>query len=150
MYESGNILYFTPFYFANGKSSPKNKYFIVLGSSGDDIIVASLPTSKNHIPSRMRKVHGCINDDTTRLNCYYFKKGQVISKCGTFSFPEDTYIYGEQVDTMNISMLNDIYKVENRDYIKMGVLSDSELSLIKHCLLQSGNMKRKIKRLLAI
>jgi hypothetical protein len=30
MYTAGNILYFTPFYFTDGGSAAKNKYFIIL------------------------------------------------------------------------------------------------------------------------
>lgn len=59
MYTPGNILYFTPFYFANGNQS-KPKYFIVLASDGDNLVVVSLPTSQDRIPTFLDKKHGCI------------------------------------------------------------------------------------------
>lgn len=45
MLEEGNIIYFTPFYFKNGKSTAKPKYFIVLKANVDNKgVLASLPT----------------------------------------------------------------------------------------------------------
>ncbi|GAP72210.1 hypothetical protein [Candidatus Symbiothrix dinenymphae] len=149
MYTAGSILYFTPFFFKNG-NTPKNKYFIVLGGSGDDLIVASLPTSKDHTPNYLPKKHGCIEDATSNFNCYYFEKGVVISECNTFAFPLDTYIYGEQVDVMSKSLLSSRYQIENKDYIKLSNLSAKEFDLIRACLINSASVKRKIKRYLTM
>lgn len=57
MFKEGNILYFEPFYFENG-NTPKPKYFLVLKEVDNQLILASLPTSHDHIPSNMSKVHG--------------------------------------------------------------------------------------------
>ena len=51
MFEEGNLLYFDPFLFKNG-ATPKPKFFIVLKNDiNDEVILATLPTSKDHIPS---------------------------------------------------------------------------------------------------
>jgi hypothetical protein len=147
MYTAGSILYFTPFFFKNG-NTPKNKYFIVLGSFGDDLIVAILPTSKDHVPNHLTKKHGCIEDAASNFNCYYFEKSRIISECNTFAFPIDTYIYGEQVDMMNKSILNAQYQTENKDYIKLGNLSTKEFDWVRECLVNSASVKRKIKKYL--
>ena len=147
MLEVGAILYFTPFHFRNG-NPPKNKYFIVLSVCDNDLIVASLPTSKDHVPSHLTKKHGCINDEPSRFNCYCFKKSVVISKCKTFSFKLDTFIYGEQVDVIDATSLMKQYPDEGKNYKKCGVLSEEELTRLKKCLIKSGKVKNKIKRLL--
>ena len=50
MFKEGNILYFNPFYFENG-NTPKPKYFLVLKEVDGQLLLASLPTSHDHIPS---------------------------------------------------------------------------------------------------
>ena len=47
MFEEGNILYFTPFYFKNGKSAPAPKFFIVLKHVDLHSILARLTTKKD-------------------------------------------------------------------------------------------------------
>ncbi len=48
MFEEGNLLFFRPFLFKNG-ATPENKFFLVLKKLDGDILLASLPTSKNHV-----------------------------------------------------------------------------------------------------
>ncbi|OAV66868.1 hypothetical protein Barb6_02486 [Bacteroidales bacterium Barb6] len=144
MYTPGNILYFTPFHFPNGKS--KDKYFLVLAHDGDDLITVSLPTSKDHIPNFLNKKHGCINDDQNKVNCYYFEGGKIISECRTFAFPLDTYVYGEQAHTLSASLLKETYKNTDTDYKILGRLSDSEFKSLKQCLMLSGSLKRGIRK----
>lgn len=78
MFEEGNILYFNPFYFENG-NKPKPKYFLILKSMEDNLIIASLPTSHDHVPNSMEKKHGCIDDYTINFNCYYFQEGKNVA-----------------------------------------------------------------------
>jgi len=146
MYIPGTVIYFTPFYFSDG--SFKNKYFLVLANTGNDILIASLPTSKNHIPSSMKKEHGCISDDSINFNCYFFEKDRIISDCGTFGFPRDTYIYGEQIDFFDLSILQSTYKNDGRDYIMKCKLLSNEFESIKECLKNSGVVTRKFKKYL--
>lgn len=145
MYAPGQILYFTPFYFPNGNLA-KNKYFIVLACVSNDLIVANLPTSRDHIPSFIEKKHGCINADDQQIGCYFFEKGKIISACETFAFPLDTYIYAEQVDSFNIDKLNEIYQTKDVDYQIVCELSDAEFLAIKDCLKNSSKTKRGVKK----
>jgi len=62
MFEDGNIVYFTSFYFPNGKSTPKPKYCILLKSIEGNNIIASLPTRTDSIPNGIPK-------STVVLNC---------------------------------------------------------------------------------
>jgi hypothetical protein len=51
MFEEGNLLLFRPFIFKNG-ATPKDKFFLVLGKDiQGGLLLASLPTSKDHVPS---------------------------------------------------------------------------------------------------
>jgi len=142
----GTIIYFTPYFFSNGKS--KNKYFLILADTENEIIVASLPTSKDHIPPAIKKVHGCISDDEKKINCYFFEKNRIISECGTFGFPLDTYIYGEQIDFFDLKKLQSVYKNAGSDYTIQCKLSNAELKSVKDCLKNSGVVTRKFKKYL--
>ena len=144
MFAQGTLIYFTPFYFKNGSS--KNKYFLVLANTGNSIIIASLPTSKDHIPDSIMKKHGCIFDENMKISCYFFQKNRIISECGTFGFPEDTYIYGEQIDFFDLKILQPIYKNNGKDYTVKCKLSNIEFEAIKECLKKSGVVKQKIKK----
>lgn len=50
IYQDGDLLKFSPFAFKNG-DQPKTKYFIVLGHIDDKLLMACLPTSKDHVPA---------------------------------------------------------------------------------------------------
>lgn len=146
MFTQGTLIYFTPFYFSDG--SFKNKYFLILENTGNDIIVASLPTSKDHIPNSIIKNHGCISDDSMKVSCYFFQKNKIISECGTFGFPENTYIYGEQLCFFNLKLLQSAYKNKGKDYEVKCKLSNTELESVKKCLKNSGVVARKFKKFL--
>ena len=60
MFEEGNLLLFHPFLFKNGAPS-KDKFFLVLEKTDDDLLLASLPTSKDHVPSDVEVKHGCLD-----------------------------------------------------------------------------------------
>ena len=140
----GTLVYFTPFYFSDGSS--KNKYFLILANNGNNIIVANLPTSKDHIPNSIIKKHGCISDDVMKISCYFFEKDKIISECGTFGFPENTYIYGEQIKFFDLKLLQDIYKNKGIDYVVRCNLSSSEFESVKDCFKNSGVVTRKFKK----
>ena len=49
MFEEGNLLLFRPFIFKNG-ATPKDKFFLVLEKDiQGGLLLASLPTSKDHV-----------------------------------------------------------------------------------------------------
>jgi hypothetical protein len=146
MYIPGTIIYFTPFYFPDGRS--KNKYFLVLSAAKDSLLVACLPTSKDNIPRSRIKKHGCINDDIMRVNCYFFEAGRIISECGTFCFERDTYVYGEQIAFVDKHLMKSAYKKDGEDYRVLCKLSKSELQSVKDCLRNAGVVSNKFKRFL--
>ncbi|MDR2119388.1 MAG: hypothetical protein LBP64_00755 [Tannerella sp.] len=143
MYTPGTVIYFTPFCFPGGNS--KNKYFLVLSTVEDNLMLASLPTSKDHIPRSIEKRHGCINDEATRVNCYLFEAGKIISECGMFGFKRNTYIYGEQIAFVDRQKMRSVYREEGTDYHIVCNLSDTEFQAVKDCLKSSGVVKNKFK-----
>ena len=95
MFEEGNLLLFHPFLFKNG-AMPQDKFFLVLKKIEDDILLASLPTSKDHVPSDLEVKHGCLNIPERMFNAFVFLIGENVAtkEDGTsFSFNRNTFIY---------------------------------------------------------
>ncbi len=114
---AGQIIYFTPFYFKNGRSAPKPKYFIVLKKANNESILASLPTRKDSIPNFIasEETTGCFERTDIFFNVFRFDKQTIITTNGKqFDFP--TFVYGVHIDSYNISDLKEVYPVENTDY----------------------------------
>ena len=146
-FQQGAILYFDPFIFPDG-GSPKPKYFLVLKHIDDTLLLASLPTSKDHVPEYIEKRHGCIERPDIGFNCYYFDPSVVIFDNG-FSFPVETYVYGFRLQTFK---LNDLLLQEVTDETKIeerGILTDIEYQALIRCLTNSPEVKRGYRKLLA-
>lgn len=144
----GAILYFDPFLFLDG-GSPKPKYFLVLKRMDNMLLLASLPTSKDHVPDYIEKRHGCIEQADINFNCYYFDPTVAICNNG-FSFPIETYVYGFRLQTFK---LNDLLLQEQADETTIeecGVLTESEYQALIHCLTNSPEVKRGYRKLLSI
>lgn len=146
MYTPGNLIYFNPFYFKDGAAS-KPKYFLVLKVVEDKAILASLPSSVDHLPININIDHGCIEIPEGNINCYVFKSNTPITK-NNWSFKFDTFLYGQWIDDFSIELLEDIYPVEEIDYQVIGELTDDELKSVIECFATSTSVKRKYKRLL--
>ncbi len=146
MFNEGDIILCTPFYFKNGEAA-KNKYFIILKNISLTSIIASLPTSIDKIPSSLSQTHGCINQDDRCFNCYLFKAGISICDNG-FSFPLHTHIYGNEIEDYELSIIQSIYIIEGIDFEKKGTLLKSEFEKLVSCLKNSSSVKRKIRKLL--
>lgn len=144
MLKSKDILYFTPYIFDNGTPS-KPKYFIVLHVDASEVILATLPTSKDHVPNQIIKKHGCINNPAMMFNCYYFEKERAVCTNG-FAFPRDTYVYAEEVGAFSKEKMLQYYPEEGIDYTKIGILTDDEFKGILNCFKVSKNLKRGIRR----
>jgi hypothetical protein len=144
MYHPGNIIYFTPFYFSDGNPC-KPKYFIILMVDDESNIVACMPTRSDSVPNMVPKKHGCLNDDSINFNCYFIESGKTVTENG-FSFPIDTYIYGERVAVFSRKLFEEIYLIENVDYKILGKLLDSEYNNINNCFKNSRSTKRGIRR----
>jgi hypothetical protein len=146
-FQQGAILYFDPFIFPDG-GSPKPKYFLVLKHIDDTLLLASLPTSKDHIPEYIEKRHGCIERSDISFNCYYFDPSVVICDNG-FSFPVETYVYGFRLQTFKLNYLllqevTDETKIE-----ECGILNNSEYQALIRCLTNSPEVKRGYRKMLA-
>ena len=88
MFEAGNLLYFKPFIFKNG-ALPKNKFMVVLGQDANgNTLLASLPTSKDHVPGDIEVKGGCIDLPKRQVNVFVFSAGEniTIAQAGTDSF----------------------------------------------------------------
>ncbi len=147
MYSPGTIFYFTPFYFKDGKASSKNKYFLCLCREGEDMIVASLPSSQDYVPAFANKEHGCIDVPEGNFNCYHFAEGHPVT-VNDWSFPKPTYIYANWIDTFSLGIFREVYVLEGIDYEIIGRLTPEEFNALIKCFLSASSIKRKYKRLL--
>ena len=95
MYYTGELIKFSPFVFKNG-NQPKPKYCIVLGQINDKVMMANLPTSKDHVPSDVMVERGCVDIPERGVNAFVFCPSDQVTS--SFSFSRPTFVYGEQVD----------------------------------------------------
>ncbi len=147
MFNEGNILYFTPFSFKNGNPA-KAKYFIVLKNIGNSIVLASLPTSKDFIPKMYEKNEGCIEVSEINMNCFVISPNKPITVCNK-CFEFTTFIYGFQIDSYELSLLNEIYPRKNVDYQVFGAMKSEFFNELIVCLKNSKSVKRKFVNLLS-
>lgn len=150
MYKPGQLLRFDPFFFKNG-AKPKPKYFLVLAIQESYLLLASLPTSQDHVPSSLEHLSGCINDDAGCFNAYVFNAGAPVSigKSGeTFAFSKRTYIYGEQLDTYLISAIEAMASRADVMVEDKGVLLPDIMTDLVSCLKHSSRVKRGYKALM--
>lgn len=147
-FQEGAILYFDPFIFPDG-GNPKPKYFLVLKVLDDVCILASLPTSKDLVPSTIEKIHGCIERPDINFNCYYFDPNVVICDNG-FVFPTETYVYGYRLQTFRLDTLL-LQEITDETIIEeCGVLTKDEYTAIIRCLSNSPAVKRAYRKLLKV
>lgn len=141
MYQEGQLLRFSSFVFKNG-NIPKPKYFIVLRRIDDFVMMASLPTSKDHIPEDVNVIHGCVSIPERCVNAYVLSPYDQVTPCFHFAVP--TFIYGENVDEYDEAYLNAMdAKVED-----LGILYNDLLQEIRNCVKQATGIKQKFVRLL--
>jgi hypothetical protein len=148
MFDLFQLLYFTPFYFPNGKSAARNKYYIPICDFNGELIYAYLPTSKDFIPTKYEGAYGCINNSNINVSCFSFEKGKEITDSG-FSFDRDTFIYLSSVNSLDKEILKSIYKTEGVDYEVIGKLKEDVIKQLIDCALISSSVSRKIKKFLS-
>jgi hypothetical protein len=134
--KEGTLLYCDPFVFKNG-ATPKPKYFIVLANTDDGVMIASLPTSKDHVPADAEVTRGSINIPERDVNAYVFEAGEMVTD--SFCFPRRTFVYGEQVDDYSEDDLSSM----NSNIQYLGVLKHDIFAELKACLKQATRIKRK-------
>jgi hypothetical protein len=146
MFEPGNLLYFNPFIFPDG-GDPKPKFFVVLGEVEETVLLASLPTSKDHIPSDVEVTSGCLEIPERMVNAYTFLANEVVTENGFF-FEKNTFIYGQNIKTYNFVVFLG-QKVSGETVIEeKGKLKNDVFIALKECLKNSDAVRKKFKKYL--
>lgn len=150
MFEEGNLLLFRPFLFKNG-AAPKDKFFLVLANVGDDLLLASLPTSKDHVPSDMEVKHGCLEMAERFVNVFVFLSGEEIAMRETgesFSFSKNTFVYGANLDVYAASQFELQERMAQTEIELIGRLDSDVFAELKNCLANSSMVKNKYRKIL--
>ena len=141
MYHTGELIKFSPFVFKNG-NQPKTKYCIVLGQIDDKVMMVSLPTSKDHVPSDVMVERGCVDISERGVNAFVFSPNDQVTS--SFSFPRPTFVYGEQVDEYEQKYLDEMgSKVE-----QLGQIDSVLFQALKDCVKKARLLRRKYRKLL--
>ncbi len=82
---------------------------MVLKSYPNGMMLISLPSSKDYIPTNIQKKHGCTNIPEKQIGCYFFQNNIPITEF-CFSFPLDTYLYTWLITNQAITTIEYIYK----------------------------------------
>ncbi len=144
MFDTGNILYCKNFQFNNGMQ-PKDKYFIVLKRQEDKLIIGSLPTRTNRVPSFIESSqHGCVNKDDRCFNCYLFQPNIPVCENG-FCFDLPTFVYGDQIETYDAQTVEANYQL-GVSYVLAGILNTNEFNALINCFTNSNSVKNKTKK----
>lgn len=150
MFEKGNLLFFRPFLFKNG-ATPENKFFLVLKKLDGDILLASLPTSKDHVPSDLVVKRGCLNIPDRMFNVFVFLAGEnvAVKEDGTsFAFKKNTFIYGANLDVYPVGQFDLQERMAQTQIEKIGTLDKSIFTELITCLSASKMVKNKFRRIL--
>ena len=132
MFEPGNLLYFNPFIFPDG-GDPKPKFFIVLGEVDETVLLASLPTSKDHIPSDVEVSSGCLEISERMVNAYVFMAKDIVTDNGFF-FEKNTFIYGQNIKMYKTTAFLQ-QQIDGQIQISVkGKLTDDIFSALTDCL----------------
>lgn len=147
-----NLIYFDPFYFPDGKSAPKEKYFIVLKNNQSQNILASLPTRKDAVPSAFDDQNGCISLNEIQhgfdLVCYRIEPKKEILENSNFNFDFPTHIYGSNLKLYPAEYF-DLYPHEGIDYHVLGKIKVEDFNEIVDCLKSNKSVKRGYRNLLS-
>lgn len=152
MFKPGNLLFFKPFIFKNG-APPKDKFMVVLGQDASgNALLASLPTSKDHVPSDVKVKGGCVDLPERQVNVFVFTAGEAITieqdDAPSFTFDVNTFIYGSDLDTYPVNTFHQQI-IENITQVEFkGRISDTYFTALKNCLQNSKMVKNKYKRVL--
>lgn len=146
MFEPGNLLYFNPFIFPDG-GDPKPKFFVVLGEVEETVLLASLPTSKDHIPSDVEVTSGCLEIPERMVNAYTFLANEVVTENGFF-FERNTFIYGQNIKTYNTTAFTEQEKAGDTEIELKGKIKSDLFTALKDCLRNSDAVRKRFKQYL--
>lgn len=150
MFNEGNLLLFDPFIFEDGRS--QQKFFVVLKNIDGISLLATLPTSKDHIPADLEIHAGCYEHPERGVNIYVFLAEEPVAineeNGNEYHFPKNTFIYGANLNTFPSTQfieqqLNGATQVHVKGKIKQEIYDD-----LVGCLKNSKLVKRKYKRML--
>ncbi len=150
MFEAGCLLLFRPFLFKNG-AAPKNKFFLVIENVGDEVLLASLPTSKDHVPADVKVNRGCLDLSERFVNVFVFLSGEEVvfrENGDPFSFSKNTFVYGAnldlyEVDKFDLQVQSNLTQIE-----KIGTLNSDIFEELRKCLANSKMVKNKYRKML--
>lgn len=141
MYLPGELIKFSPFVFKNG-NQPKPKYCIVLGQLDDKVMIVSLPTSQDHVPSDVLVERGCVDIPERGVNAFVLTPSDQVTS--SFRFPRPTFVYGEQVDEYEQKYLDEMGSaIEHLEQIDLPLFQ-----AIKDCVKKARLLRRKYRWLL--
>jgi len=146
MFETGTLLYFEPFVFPDG-GIPKAKYFVVLANVEQNVLLASLPTSKDHVPSDIPLQAGCLELPERMVNVYVFLASVQVTENG-FCFPMNTFIYGANIKTYDSELF---VRQEQEGMTRISVIGNLRKELfesLKDCLRNSDAVRKRFKQYL--
>lgn len=143
MLTSGNIIHFIPFYFKNGKPA-KTKYFLVICSGQGKAIIASLPSSKDYVPSNRLQEMGCCEIPDADFNCFIIEPHIEITECNK-CFPLKTYLYGHELDSYDMEKISEMHPIQGVDYEIWGIMKEDVFKKIIECFLNSDSVRNKFK-----
>lgn len=150
MFDEGNLLLFTPFYFSDGSSKPK--FFLVLNKDENDILLASLPTSKDHVPGDLVVRSGCCELPDRNVNVYVFMKDTNIATNQDtglpFAFRKNTFIYGADLRKFPVAAFQEQVNNGETTIELKGKINTNIYDDLKRCLKNSASVKNKYKKLL--
>ena len=141
MYQAGELIKFSPFVFKNG-NQPKPKYCIVLGHIDDKVMMANLPTSKDHVPSDLMVERGCVDIPERGVNAFVFNPNDQVTP--SFRSPRPTFVYGEQVDEYEQKYLDEMGSTVEQ----LGQIDPVLFQSIKDCVKKARLLRRKYRQLL--
>ena len=141
MFQEGQLLKITPFVFKNG-NVPKPKFYVVLRHIGEGVMMASLPTSKDHIPADVEVTDGCVDIPERQVNAFVFTPTMQVTE--TFRFPLPTFVYGEGVDEYEQGYL----EAMDAEISDLGQIDSTLFQRLKDCIRKAALLKRKYRKLL--
>ena len=118
------------------------KYCIVLGQINDKVMMANLPTSKDHVPLDVMVEHGCVDIPERGVNAFVFNPSDQVTS--SFRFPRPTFVYGEQVDEYEQKYLDEMGGTVER----LGKIDPVMFQTIKDCIKKARLLRRKYRKLL--
>ena len=114
----------------------------------NEVVLASLPTSKDHIPNIDNLKDGCIEIPGANLNCFVITAQTCVTECGKH-FTQNTFLYGHLIQEYGISHMYELYLFENVDYQIWGKMNEILYRKLIACFLHSKSVKRKYRAILA-